>query len=107
MAGSPSDQGVVLKHVNGGGRPLWLIGGGSPVATLWAVYELVERLGVRFLLSGDVFPDLSGAPSLPEVDEHREPVFHDRIWRVMNDEPTVRRCGAWTSAAESSTSLPR
>ena len=82
-----SDQGVVLKHVDGGGRPVWLVGGGSPVATLWAVYELVERLGVRFLLSGDVFPDVSGAPSLPEVDEHREPAFRDRIWRVMNDEP--------------------
>ena len=83
-----SEQGIVLKRLNGGGRPVWLVGGGSPVATLWAVYEFVERMGVRYLLSGDVFPDSPGPPlALPEVDEQREPVFRDRIWRVMNDEP--------------------
>ena len=33
-----------------------VIGGGSPVATLWAVYELVERWGVRYLIDRDVYP---------------------------------------------------
>lgn len=82
-----SDQGVVLKYVLSDNRPVWLVGGGSPAATLWAVYELIERLGVRYLLSGDVFPDAPGPLALPEIDEHREPVFQDRMWRLMNDEP--------------------
>ena len=51
-----SDQGIVLKRVSAGDRQLLILGGGSPAATLWAVYELVERSGVRFLLEKDVFP---------------------------------------------------
>jgi hypothetical protein len=82
---SISAQGIVLKGTVAQGT--WAVGGGSPVATMWAAYELVERLGVRYLLSGDVFPDDPGPLSLPELDEHIEPVFTERIWRFMNDEP--------------------
>ena len=82
---SVSDQGIVLR--GGGGENAWAGGGGSPVATMWAVYDLVERLGVRYLLSGDVFPDDPGPLRLPELDVHVEPVFTERIWRLMNDEP--------------------
>ena len=84
---STSEQSIVLKDLAGHGRPVYLVGGGSPQATLWAVYELVERFGVRYLLSGDVFPDPPGTFALPELDEHIQPVFPDRIWRLMNDEP--------------------
>ena len=84
---STSEQSIVLKDLSGQSRPMYLVGGGSPPATLWAVYELVERLGVRYLLSGDVFPESPGPFALPESDEHRQPVFPDRIWRLMNDEP--------------------
>ena len=34
-----------------------ILAGGSPVATMWAGYELVERYGVRYLLGGDVYPE--------------------------------------------------
>lgn len=80
-------QGIVLKSLMDHDRPTWLIGGGSPVATLWAVYEFVEQLGIRFLLSGDVLPDTDEPPILPKLDHHMEPALHERIWRVMNDEP--------------------
>ena len=82
---STSDQGIVLR--GGAAEQTWAVGGGSPVATMWAVYELVERLGVRYLLSGDVFPDDPGPLRIPDLDEHVEPVFTERIWRLMNDEP--------------------
>ena len=82
-----SDQGVVVKSLEAGGRMVWMIGGGAPPATLWAVYELVENMGVTFLLSGDVFPDALGSLALPEIDVVREPVFRDRIWRAWGDEP--------------------
>ena len=82
---STSDQGIVLR--GGAAEQTWAVGGGSPVATTWAVYELVERLGVRYLLSGDVFPDDPGPLRLPDLDVYVEPVFTERIWRLMNDEP--------------------
>src|SRR5262245_37496629 len=43
-----SDQGLVLKRGHLDGKPVMVVGGGSPRATLWAVYELVERWGVRY-----------------------------------------------------------
>ena len=82
---STSDQGIVLR--GGADEQTWAVGGGSPVATTWAVYELVERLGVRYLLSGDVFPDDPGPLRLPDLDAYVEPLFTERIWRLMNDEP--------------------
>ena len=82
---STSDQGIVLR--GGAAEQTWAVGGGSPVATTWAVYELVERLGVRYLLSGDVFPDDPGPLRLPDLDVYVEPLFTERIWRLMNDEP--------------------
>ena len=62
-----SDQGIVLKRVrldrslgDRRGSPneptAMVIGGGSLVATMWAVYELVERWGVRYLIDRDVYP---------------------------------------------------
>ena len=65
---SVSDQGIVLRGNSKESK--WTVGGGSPVATMWAVYELLERLGVRLFLSGDVFPDDPGSVALPDIDEH-------------------------------------
>jgi len=61
-----------------------LIGGGSPQSTLWAVYELVEKWGVRYLLHGDVLPEKSRF-QLPDVDLVMEPALPVRQWRVIND----------------------
>ncbi len=79
-----SDQGLVLRRLQFGGRPAFVVGGGSPQATLWAVYELVERWGVRYLLHGDVLPEPS-AFRLPNLDAVLEPQFRVRQWRVVND----------------------
>src|SRR5262245_20511320 len=46
---SVSEQGIVLRPTRLGGVPAVIVGGGSARATLWAVYELVERWGVRYL----------------------------------------------------------
>ena len=61
------------------------IAGGSPAATLWAVYELVERWGVRYLLSGDVFPARRPDFVLPQIDKVFEPGLRLRWWRTMGD----------------------
>ena len=86
-----SEQGIVLQPVQLDGKPALIIGGGSDRATSWAVYELVERWGVRFLLDRDVFPVGSDGTSdvedirLPEQQVVMEPVLPVRQWRVIND----------------------
>ena len=67
------------------GKPVLVLGGGSPKATLWAVYELVERWGVRYLLHGDVLPREPGKFRLPQQDVTLEPALTIRQWRVIND----------------------
>ena len=62
-----------------------LASGGSPAATLWAVYELVRGWGVQFLLSGDLLPDAPGPLRLPEGDRTCTPSLDTRCWRLIND----------------------
>jgi len=80
-----SDQGILLKPTRQG----LIVGGGSPRATMWAVYELVERWGVRYLMHGDVLPEWSGNKKadvpLPGKQVVLEPKLTVRQWRVVND----------------------
>jgi hypothetical protein len=80
-----SDQGLVLKRAHLDGKPVFVIGGGSPRATMWAVFELVEQWGVRYLLHGDVLPDKPGPFRLPDRDVTLEPKLAIRQWRVVNE----------------------
>ncbi|MBU4400528.1 MAG: hypothetical protein KKE86_14490, partial [Planctomycetes bacterium] len=108
---SISDQGLVLKRGQVDGRLALVVGGGSPKATLWAVYELVERWGVRYLLHGDVLPEKRGqSPTnlrsvpagtarrvlrtngdcplfskLPDQDVVLEPLLRVRQWKTVSD----------------------
>ena len=83
-----SDQGIVLKRVSGADREMLILGGGSPAATLWAVYELVERSGVRFLLEKDVFPEVAEPFPPRHLDLVREPRFRFRSYRAINNLAT-------------------
>lgn len=82
-----SDQGHALKSVAFQGRTVLLVGGGSPAATLWAAYEWGGRQGVRYLLSGDVFPAQPKPFSLAGFDVVLEPNLRTRTWRTINDFP--------------------
>ena len=82
-----SEQGFVLRKLTHRGIPTVVAGGGSPVATLWAAYELLEHYGVRYLLHEDVLPAEMGGFSLPQLDATYEPVQKIRMWRVMNCLP--------------------
>jgi hypothetical protein len=80
-----SDQGFLLRSFQWKEKPSFAVVGGSPVAALWGVYELVERYGVRYLLSGDVFPETPQAFFIPQIDRTFEPVFRVRMWKTMGD----------------------
>ncbi len=79
-----SDQGLVLKSVPKSTTPQLIVGGGSPVATLWAAYELGHRFGIRYLLREDVFPDQAKL-TLAGFDDVIEPALKIRTWRTVND----------------------
>lgn len=81
---SLSDQGIFLKAISNPRKTI-IVGGGSSRAVLWAVYELAERCGVRFLTSGDVLPARSDIGSLPDFDLTLEPRFKVRAHPSIQD----------------------
>jgi len=80
-----SDQGLLLRPTQRDGINGLLVTGGSPRAVLWAVYELVERWGVRYLVHGDVLPEKTAGLRLPDEEIHIEPNMRIRCWRLVND----------------------
>ena len=61
-----------------------MVGGGSPVATLWAVYELGHHFGMRYLLHGDFAPIDKPEFSLANIDIALEPNLEIRAWRTID-----------------------
>jgi len=82
-----SEQGFLLRRATAAGKPILSIIGGSSVATLWGVYELVERYGVRYLLHADVCPEHPGRFHLPDIDQVFEPLLPVRCWPFHRDHP--------------------
>ena len=77
-----TDQGYALRPED---PNTFVIEGGSPVAVLWGVYDLVERWGVRYELHGDILPDLPGALRFPDEAIVCEPDLRLRAFRTYND----------------------
>ena len=79
-----SDQGIVIRSREG--SPVYAVGGGSPAATLWAVYELGHRMGFRFLPRGDIDPlKKKASVDFSKYDVVLEPQLRSRTWRTIND----------------------
>src|SRR5579863_5823598 len=82
-----SDQGHMLHYVDTGKQQALVVGGGSPVSTLWAVYELGQRLGIRYMLFGDLYPITKPQLNFEKFDVVLEPTLKLRTWRTINDFP--------------------
>lgn len=80
-----SDQGHLVKSLRLSGRPAVAVGGGSPVATLWAAYELGRHFGIRYFLFGDLYPVNPPELKLDDIDRRFEPNLRLRTWRTIND----------------------
>lgn len=76
-----TEQGIVLTNKGG---TLYVVGG-SPRATLWAVYELGYRFGIRYLLREDIYPKTPISLKLDGIDVSLEPQLRTRTWRTVND----------------------
>lgn len=82
-----TNQGHVLRTVTHEGRKALLVGGGSPVATLWAVHELGQRLGMRYLARGDGPPAESIPFKIDGFDLVLEPIFRVRAFQGLDSSP--------------------
>jgi len=80
-----SEQGIMLQRGRLGKRQVLIVGGGSPRATLWAVYELAERWGVRYLVTGDVLPGTTVPFKLPDLKVVMEPLLRVRAHPTIQD----------------------
>ncbi|MBX3398958.1 MAG: hypothetical protein KF873_09470 [Gemmataceae bacterium] len=88
-----TDQGHILRSVTLKDRKALVVGGGSPVATLWAAYELGQHFGIRPFLHGDVLPEKVPELKLDDIDIKFEPATNVRVWRLMGTSPTSY--GGW------------
>ena len=92
-----SDQGHLVRSVaasmpsssptSSPTAPVLLVGGGSPVATLWAAYEVGYHFGVRYLPTGDALPAQPPTFSLTGIDRLLEPTLRTRSWQTLGDQP--------------------
>ncbi|MFP6649996.1 MAG: hypothetical protein VB817_11065, partial [Pirellulaceae bacterium] len=80
-----SDQGIHLRSVKSDKQRGVIVGGGSPVASLWAAYELGYQLGVRYLLREDIYPSPVETLAVDEINIIQEPNLRIRSWRTIND----------------------
>src|SRR5205814_8332913 len=61
--------------------------GGRHSATLTAAYGLGHRLGVRYLLREDLYPDLPDSIKLDGFDVSADPVLRTRAWTTLDASP--------------------
>lgn len=85
QASGVSDQGYILQPID---QRTFAIDGGSPVAVMWGVYDLVERWGVRYELHGDMRCERPGPIRLPSKPVKCEPDLKLRSFRTYNDFAT-------------------
>ena len=77
FAGLKQD-GFILQHIEFDGRPAIVVGGNDDASTMYAVYELIERLGVVFQITGDIIPEQNPDLLLAELQVRMEPVLKYR-----------------------------
>jgi hypothetical protein len=70
-------DGFILRTLRMGGRQELVAGGDDEAATMYAAYDLLERYGAVFLLTGDILPERQGNLELRNFDVRSEPAF----WR--------------------------
>ncbi len=89
-----TDQGHLLRSVTHNNKPALLIGGGSPVATYWAVAEFGHHLGIRSMLFGDLDPITPPEFKLDGLNVVLEPQHREREWHFRNRGPMDS--GSWS-----------
>ncbi len=71
-------DGFVLRTVELEGIPAVIAGAGDEAGTMYAAYELLERLGIVFQLTGDIIPQKKPDLAVPALDVRMEPQWKYR-----------------------------
>jgi hypothetical protein len=66
----------------------WIVGGNDEAATMYAAYDLIERLGATFLLAKDILPEKTGDLMLPAGNVRAETPFPRRGLFISNIYPS-------------------
>ena len=66
-------EGFILKSIGLAGRQAVVVGGNDEASTMYAAYELLERLGVVFQLTGDIIPQQKADLELTALSVKMEP----------------------------------
>lgn len=97
-ADSPANKPAISSATKPASSPMLLVGGGSPVATLWAAYEVGYHFGVRYLPTGDALPAQRPSFSLAGIDRVWEPALRMRAWQTLGDQAAGAE--AWSLAEQ-------
>jgi hypothetical protein len=76
--GGLKPEGFVIKTGRLGNRPTIILGGNDDVSALYAVYELLEQLGITFEITKDIIPERRPDLSIAALDVRKEPAFARR-----------------------------
>ena len=71
-------EGFVLRTGTWKDHPAVIIAGGDEAGVLYGTYELLERLGITFRLTGDILPAKQNEVALQSLDLRREPALKRR-----------------------------
>jgi hypothetical protein len=91
-----ADQGFQIVSFKKGNVEGVALGGDTPAATLWAVYEYGEQLGIRYTLHDDYYPVQKIAPRLSGLDIHLAPQLKTRGFRILDN--TIGTFSGWSEA---------
>lgn len=81
------ENGYLLRRISLKGRPALVVGGIDEAGTMYAAYDLLERLGYVFLLTKDIVPQKQDTMRLPVLNERVEPAYRRRGVHVDNCYP--------------------
>jgi len=78
-------EGFVLKSLQVRGHPALVIGANDETGTMYGAYDWLERQGIVFQLTGDIFPDHMKDFATEGINVRAETPFRRRGFYFMND----------------------
>lgn len=80
-------DGFLLWNVPVGRKQGLIVGGNDEASTMYAAYDLLERLGITFLLAKDILPEKTADLKLPAANVRAETPFPRRGLLISNIYP--------------------
>ncbi|MGO8731378.1 MAG: alpha-glucuronidase family glycosyl hydrolase [Terriglobia bacterium] len=75
-------EGFILRTTRLEGRRVLVVGGNEEAASMYAAYDLLERYGAVFLLTGDILPEKKADLEFRDFDVRSDPAFRRRGFLV-------------------------